>query len=99
MGISDFDILHHLNQDLTPCQRNFEMAASSVLMRLSALPPELKAKIFSYLRPDLQTLCPKGHILVTRDRTVSLLSGMMVQVFLVSGGSNLMVSDLFRRSA
>ena len=56
------------------------------LERVSALPAELKKMIFSYLSPDLQTLCQTGHILITDDRAVSLPCGMRVRTFLVGGG-------------
>ena len=41
------------------------------IVDLSLLAPELREKIFSFLPPDLQTLCLTGHILVSGDRTVS----------------------------
>ena len=61
-----------------------EMATFSVLERVSALPAELREIIFSYLPPNVQTLCVKGHILITQDRTVTL--PCPVRVFLVGGG-------------
>ena len=50
------------------------------------LPLEIQQKIFSFLPADLQALTLEGHIIIKRDRTVSLSSGLTVGVFAVSGG-------------
>ena len=68
--------------------------AAVELERVSALPPELKKMIFSFLSPDLQCLCVTGHILVTESRMVSLPGSLTVQMFLVGGGSGVFVSYL-----
>ena len=60
--------------------------AAVKLEQVSSLPSELQEKIFSYLPPDLQTLCLTGHILVAETRLVSLPSRLRVRVFAVGGG-------------
>ena len=56
------------------------------LERVARLPPEIQQKIFSFLSVDLQTLCVRGHIVITESRVVFLPSGTPIRVFAVGEG-------------
>ena len=74
----------------TPVTRS--RGSDSILDCVAALPTELRNVLFSYLHPNLQTLCLAGHIICRESIVISLPKNLSVDVFAVGSGGAARVS-------